>query len=214
MHVTSVNVGRPRDVPWRSRTVTTGIFKTPADGPVAVRRLNLDGDGQADLKHHGGADKAVYAYPADHYAWWARHLDRDDLVPGNFGENLTIAGLDEAAVCIGDRLAIGTASLTVTQPRVPCFKLGLRFGDDSVPKRFVEAQRPGLYLRVDTEGILAAGDSVTWHETGAGRHSVRDVFAAWYRPRDPDAVATLRGVLDEPALSDDWRAQIVARLGV
>ena len=212
MNVTSVNIGRPKDVAWRTRTVTTGIFKAPVDGPVTVRRNNLDGDGQADLKHHGGADKAVYAYPADHYAWWSQHLGRDDLVPGQFGENLTVAGLDEAAVCIGDRLDIGTASFTVTQPRVPCFKLGVRFDDENMPKRFVEARRPGMYLRVDAEGTLAAGDVVTCHETGAGRHTVRDVFSAWFAPKDANALKTLRGVLDEPALSDDWREQIVARL--
>ncbi len=212
MKLMAVNVGRPRAVVWRGRSITTGIFKDSVEGPVAVGRANLAGDGQADLEHHGGSDKAVYLYPHDHYAWWSRTLERDDLVAGIFGENLTVEGIDESVICIGDRLQIGSARFTVTQPRVPCFKLGLRFGDDAMPKRFTEAGRPGIYLRVDQEGVVQAGDTVTSTASGIGGCTVQSVFQAWFRPGDLKARQTLAAALDEPALSDDWRRQITARL--
>ena len=161
MRLVTVSVGRPREVPDERRgTVRTGIWKQPVDGPVRVGRLNLAGDGQADLEAHGGEHKAVYAYPLEHYAVWRRELGRDDLEPGGFGENLTVEGLLEADVHIGDQFRIGTAVLEVSQPRTPCFKLALRIGDPTLVRRFTESGRSGFYLRVITEGELAAGQPV------------------------------------------------------
>jgi len=161
MRLVSVNVGLPREVTWKGRTVTTGIFKSPVSGPVALRRHNLAGDGQAGLDVHGGPTKAVYAYPARHYEDWRRELPEVEFVWGNFGENLTIDGVDEDAVRIGDEMQVGTARLVVTEPRMPCFKLGIRFGDPGMVKRFLESGRSGFYLGVVEEGEVQAGDDVT-----------------------------------------------------
>ncbi len=147
MRLVSLNVGLPRDVAWHGKTVTTGIFKRPVAGPCMVRALDLDGDRQADLSVHGGPDKAVYAYPSEHYELWRRELPDLDLPWGAFGENLTTAGLAEEEVSIGDRLRIGSAELVVTQPRLPCYKLEVRLGEGMV-KRFLESRRTGFYLRV------------------------------------------------------------------
>jgi MOSC domain-containing protein YiiM len=155
----SVNVGGPREVEWRGETVRTSIWKAPVTGRVAVRRTNLAGDEQSDLRVHGGAAKAVYVYPHEHYAYWERELGVA-LGFGNFGENLTTSGLLEAEVAIGDRLRIGSAEFEVTQPRVPCFKLGIRFGRPDLVKRFLAAGRSGFYLAVLREGELAAGDAI------------------------------------------------------
>lgn len=212
MTVTSVNVGLPREIAAGRATVRTGIFKQPVNGPVAVHRLQLEGDGQADLVHHGGPSKAVYAYSDDHYAWWSAQLGRQDLVPGQFGENLTVRGLDETTLCLGDRLRIGDALLAITQPRVPCSKLGLRFGDARLPKLFVDALRPGIYLQVLDEGTLQAGDRVEVVAHGQGGLAIRDLFRAFFRASDPDAQALLAQALDVPELSDEWRGHIRQRL--
>src|SRR3982751_4220491 len=160
MKVLSVNVGLPRTVEWRSDPVQTGIYKTPVDGPVLVRRLNLDGDRQADLSVHGGPEKAVYLYPGEHYAWWREQLPGVSLPWGAFGENLTAKGLLETMVRVGDLLRIGTAEFVVTQPRMPCFKLNVRFQRPDMVKRFLQAARSGFYLAVLKEGRLAAGDPI------------------------------------------------------
>jgi len=161
MRVISVNVGQPREVEWKGRRVLTGIFKEPVAGPVALRSLNFDGDHQADLTVHGGPDKAVYVYPRGHYDYWRQELPDMDLPWGIFGENLTVAGLDEDAISIGDRFRVGMAEVIVTQPRMPCYKLGLKFGRDDILKRFLDSERTGFYLRVLTEGEVKAGDSIT-----------------------------------------------------
>jgi len=158
--VVSVNVGLPQTVAWHGEAVTTGIFKTPAVGPVRVAYLNLEGDRQADLTVHGGKDKAVYAYPSEHYEYWRAVLPQRLDVWGAFGENLTSAGLDEETIAVGDRLRIGNAVFEVTQPRIPCYKLALRFADESMVKRFLQSRRTGFYLRVIEEGELHAGDPV------------------------------------------------------
>src|SRR5438270_7187830 len=158
MRVISVNVGLPREVDWQGRRVRTGIFKAPVAGHVALRRHNLTGDAQADLTVHGGRDKAVYAYPVEHYDFWREQLPSRELPFGVFGENLTTEGLREDEVRIGDEFAIGTARLVVTQPRMPCYKLGLRFGDPQMPKRFVAHRRPGIYFAVVEEGEIGSGD--------------------------------------------------------
>lgn len=160
MQIISVNVGLPRAVHWKGQIVSTGIFKQPVTGRVAVRALNLDGDAQADLSVHGGPDKAVYAYPAEHYAFWRAELPGTALEWGAFGENLTISGLHEGAVNLGDLFRVGTALLRATQPRLPCYKLGVKFGRDDIVKRFLHAGRYGVYFAVVEEGEAGAGDLV------------------------------------------------------
>ena len=156
--VVSVNVGLPRTVQWHGRAVTSAIWKEPVDGPVTLRGVNLDGDDQADRRVHGGRDKAVYAYSVEDYAWWASTVG--SLEPGTFGENLTISAIDVNSCAVGDRWHVGTAVLEVAQPRSPCFKLGIRMGDDDFPGRFEQAHRPGAYLRIVGEGSVTAGDEI------------------------------------------------------
>ncbi len=159
-HLVSVNVGLPRPAPWKNRTVVTGIFKEPVTGPVVARHLNLDGDRQADLSVHGGADKAIYVYPSEHYEPWRRELETTDLPWGMFGENLNTHGIAENMVVIGERWHVGQAVLLVTQPRQPCYKLGLRFGRDDILRRFVRSRRTGWYVAVLREGAITAGDPI------------------------------------------------------
>ncbi len=161
MRVRVVNVGKPRTVAWKGRSVSTGFFKSPVRGDVRLSRLNLEGDGQADLRVHGGAEKAVYAYPWEHYAVWQNEMPDVVFTPGAFGENLTVEGLLEDAVEIGDQFQVGTAVLTATQPRTPCYKLGVRFGRDDMVRRFALARRPGMYFRVEQEGTLHQGVAIT-----------------------------------------------------
>jgi MOSC domain-containing protein YiiM len=208
--VVSVNVGLPRSVRWKGRDVTTGIFKAPVAGRVPLRRLNLDGDRQADLSVHGGATKAVYAYPLEHYSFWQEELN-EELLFGAFGENLTVKGLPlEEEIAVGDRLRIGTAELVVTQPRVPCYKLGLRFGRKDMPKRFLTSRRSGYYLAVALEGDVGAGDRV---ETLA-RHPARIPVAEITRvsASDRDDLATIERLVALDALSEDWRRYFAKRL--
>lgn len=160
MRVISVNVGRPREVQFRGTAVTTSIDKTPVPGRVRVTRLNIEGDQQSDLTVHGGVDKAVYAYPSEHYAYWREQLPGAALPWGAFGENLTTEGLLESTTHIGDRLRIGSSEFVVTQPRLPCFKLDIRFDRSDMVKRFLASGRTGFYLRVIQDGELAAGDVV------------------------------------------------------
>ncbi|MBI4466759.1 MAG: MOSC domain-containing protein, partial [Acidobacteria bacterium] len=175
MKLVSVNVGRPREVDFQGRRVSTGIFKQSVSGRVRVRRLNLDGDAQADLSVHGGPDKAVYAYPVEHYDYWRRELAGRDLPWGMFGENFTTQGLREDDVRIGDRFRIGSAGLVVTQPRLPCYKLGLKFDSPEMPKRFLASRRTGFYLAVAQEGEAGAGDAIELLERNANSISVADV---------------------------------------
>lgn len=158
--IVSVNVGLPREIEWRGERVRTGIWKLPVAGRVRVRKLNLDGDGQGDLDAHGGVAKAVYAYPSEHYPLWRAELDLEDLGWGSFGENLTTVGLSEEVLRIGDRLRIGTVELQITQPRFPCYKLGIRLGHPEVVRRFQNSIRTGFYLSVVREGELGAGDPI------------------------------------------------------
>jgi len=209
MHVVSVNVGLPRVHTWQGKFVRTGIFKDPVAGPVAIRQLNLDGDAQADLTVHGGRDKAVYAYPAEHYDGWQVALGRE-LAPGAFGENLTTEGLIEKQVCIGDEFRVGTARLVVTQPRMPCYKLGLRFGDPGMVKNFLKVGRPGIYFAVVEEGVVAPGDSVERVVEDPRQVSVTAMLALMIdKNPDPD---DLRRILEVPALAADWRQGFQARL--
>jgi MOSC domain-containing protein YiiM len=152
----SVNVGMPKNVPWNGKTVHTGIWKTPVEGPVMARRLNIDGDGQGDLAGHGGEQRAVMVYQTESYDYWRDYLGRDDLQPGNFGENFTVSGLADRDVCIGDRYRIGEAEFEVTQPRVTCFRVGMRLGVPEMPNLLVSQHRPGFYFRVISEGLVHA----------------------------------------------------------
>jgi len=199
----SVNVGMPRDVAWQGRTVYTGVWKRPVTGPVTARRLNLDGDGQGDTAGHGGEMRAVLVYQIESYRYWQKELGRDDFEYGQFGENLTVDGLPDDEVCIGDRYRIGEAEFEVTQPRVTCYRVGLRLGEPRMPALLVSHHRPGFYMRVITEGRVEAGDEIVKTRTGPGALSVADTDALLYLPgHDP---AKLRIALDIPALSPGWQ---------
>ncbi|MER7639526.1 MOSC domain-containing protein [Streptomyces sp. NPDC126522] len=199
----SVNVGMPKDVPWQGKTVYTGVWKYPVVGPAMVRRLNIDGDGQGDTAGHGGEQRAVLVYQIQSYRHWQRHFGRDDLGYGQFGENLTVDGLLDDEVCIGDRYRIGEAEFEVTQPRVTCYRVGMRFGEPELAALLVSHHRPGFYMRVVREGQVQAGDRIVRTRTGPGALSVADTDALLYLPgRDP---AKLRLALDVPALSPGWQ---------
>lgn len=206
----SVNVGMPKDVQWQGKTVRTGIWKAPVDGPVMVRRLNVDGDGQGDLGGHGGEQRAVMVYQTESYEFWKGFLNRSDLVPGNFGENFTVTGLADADVCIGDRYRIGEAEFEVTQPRVTCFRVGMRLGEPRMPNLLVSQHRPGFYLRVLSEGRVCAGDEIVLTERGRHELSVADVDALLYLPgRD---LEQLHQIVDVPALSPGWQQSFTEML--
>ncbi len=213
MQLISICVSPPIDVQYRGEPIKTGIFKKPVTGPVRVGSYNLEGDGQADLENHGGLNKAVYAYSLDHYAYWREFLDRGELDQGQFGENLTIAGLDESERCIGDQLQIGSALFAITQPRVPCFKLGIRMGDEDMPRMFSQSARTGFYLSVLREGVIEAGNAV--EVVRRGRHSVavKSLFEAYMNCGGADAARILERALEVPELSPEWRAPIEQRLG-
>jgi ferredoxin-NADP reductase/MOSC domain-containing protein YiiM len=199
----SVNVGMPKNVPWRGKTVHTGIWKTPVEGPVMVRRLNIDGDGQGDLAGHGGEQRAVMVYQTESYDFWKTYLRRDDLEPGHFGENFTVTGLADDQVCIGDRYRIGDAEFEVTQPRVTCFRVGMRLNEPEMPNLLVSQHRPGFYFRVISEGRVRAGDDIVRIRRGRHELSVADVDALLYLPnRDIDQ---LRKIVDVRALSPGWQ---------
>jgi MOSC domain-containing protein YiiM len=210
MRVVSVNVGMPREVPWRGGTVLTGIFKDPVAAPVPLRRLNLDGDAQADRSVHGGPDKAVYAYPSEHYAGWQGQLGRD-LPPGAFGENLTTEGLLEGTVHVGDEFRVGTARLVATQPRMPCFKLGIRFDDPTMVRRFLQSGWSGIYFAVVAEGVVGPGDPIVRLRSHEERLSITALLGLILDP-DPSPDA-LRRALRIPALAAVWREQFEERLG-
>jgi ferredoxin-NADP reductase/MOSC domain-containing protein YiiM len=201
--VLSVNVGMPKDVPWQGRAVRTGIWKESVPGPRMVRRLNIDGDGQGDTKGHGGEMRAVFVYQIQSHEYWQRYLGRDDFVYGQFGENLTVDGLPDEQVCIGDRYRIGEAEFEVTQPRVTCYRVGLRLGEPAMPSLLVSHHRPGFYFRVITEGRVQAADEIIRTRTGPGQLSVTDTDALLYLPGHD--VAQLRRALNIPALSPGWQ---------
>jgi len=210
MRLVSIQVGHPREVEWNGRRVLTSIFKDPVAGPVRVRELNLEGDEQADPSVHGGAEKAVYAYPSEHYSPWRRELPGLDLPWGAFGENLTTEGLTERSLAIGDRLRVGSAELRVTQPRMPCFKLGIRLGNPDVVERFLESGRSGFYLAVLREASISPGDPIEVLPESPSGVTVAEVFRL-YTAKDPDP-ALLRRAVDATALSEGWREHFRKRL--
>jgi MOSC domain-containing protein YiiM len=199
----SVNVGLPRDVAWRGRIVRTGVWKSPVDGRRRVRRDNLDGDGQGDLAGHGGEQRAVLVYQVDSYRYWRRELGRDDLDAGAFGENFTVEGLPDDEVRIGDRYRVGSALFELTQPRVTCYRVGVRLAEPRLPALLVADRRPGFYLRVLEEGDVGAGDAIELVEAGPAELTVAEVDALLYLPGHPRAL--LRRAVDLPALSPGWR---------
>lgn len=210
MRVVSVNVGLPRTVTWHGKAVTTGIFKEPVAGRVAVRQLNLDGDRQADLSVHGGLDKALYAYPAEYYRYWRAVFPDRELPWGQFGENLTVEGLLDATVHIGDRFRVGSATLVVTQPRLPCYKLGLRFGRADMVRRFLQSGLTGFYLAVLEEGDVAAGDPISPLARDAHGLAVAEITRLYLDDRaDPDV---LRRAAEITALPESWRNHFRTRI--
>jgi MOSC domain-containing protein YiiM len=203
MQVISVNVGLPRTLVLNGQTVVTGIFKEPVEGRIAVRKLNLDGDRQADLTVHGGRDKAVYAYPAEHYSFWREQFPERELSWGMFGENLTLTGLLENEVHIGDHFRVGSAKLMVTQPRLPCYKLGIKFGREDIIKRFLESGKTGFYFAVLEEGEVATGDAISLVHRDEHHIQVADIVRL-YR-RDKYNLDLFRRVLAVEALPEAWR---------
>jgi ferredoxin-NADP reductase/MOSC domain-containing protein YiiM/ferredoxin len=206
----SVNVGLPKDVPWQGKTVFTGVFKEPVTGPRRVRKLNIDGDGQGDLGGHGGEQRAVFVYQIDSYRHWERELGRGDLVHGQFGENFTIEGLSDDEVCIGDRYQIGSAVFEVTQPRVTCYRVGIRMNDPRIPTLLVSHRRPGFYFRVLEEGEVQAGDRIVTLGSGPEQMTVAEADALLYLPGHPRQ--QLLRALRIPALSPGWQASFRALL--
>ena len=206
----SVNVGMPKDVPWQGRTVFTGVFKDPVNGPRRVGKLNIDGDGQGDLAGHGGEQRAVFVYQIDSYRYWERELGRDDFVYGQFGENFTVEGLGDDEVCIGDRYRIGTAVFEVTQPRVTCYRVGLRMNDPRIPALLVSHHRPGFYFRVLEEGEVQAGDEIIRLGSGPEGMPVAEVDELLYLPGHTRQ--QLLRALRIPALSPGWQASFQALL--
>jgi len=205
MKVLSVNVGLPRKVLFDGKTITTAIFKDPVKGPIMLRKLNLDGDKQADLIVHGGVDKAVYSYPAEHYDYWRKQLPDVDLIWGMFGENFTTKGLMEDAVSIGDQLQIGSAKLIATQPRMPCYKLGVRFGRMDMIRRFLASGRPGIYFKVLREGQIQAGDNIKIIRKDKNNVTVKDIVHLYVTRDHADNVETMRRAIKIIALPEGWK---------
>jgi MOSC domain-containing protein YiiM len=210
MELLSVNVSLPKEVPYMDKTTTTGIFKEPVSGRVMLLSLNLDGDGQADLKGHGGIYKAAYAYSIENYDYWKRELGRTDFTPGQFGENFTVEGMLDDAIYIGDQFRVGRALVEVTQPRVPCFKLGIKMGMPQFPKMFLASCRVGFYLRILEEGEVGARDVVERIKTDPERMSVREVCHLLYF--DQKNLEGAQKVLRIQALSPGWRGSFEERL--
>lgn len=209
MRLISLNVGMPRDVLWQGKMVTTGIFKDPVSHPVVLRSLNFDGDAQADLTVHGGPDKAVYAYSSEHYDGWQSQLGRG-LPPGAFGENLTTEGMTENLIHIGDEFRVGAARLVVTQPRLPCYKLGLRFENTGMIKTFLKAGKPGIYFAVQEEGFVHPGEAIEPLAQDENRITVSEMFHL-ILDRRPDPAA-IRRLLQVNALAAAWRQKLEALL--
>jgi len=206
----SVNVGLPKDIDWRGKTVHTAVWKEPVQGRCTVRRLNIDGDGQGDLEGHGGEHRAVMVYQIDSYRYWERYFGREFPTHGQFGENLTVDGLPDNEVCIGDRYQIGTALLEVTQPRVTCYRLGIRMNEPLMASLLVAHHRPGFYMRVLQEGDFGAGDEIVKVSAGSEQMTVAEIDALLYLPGHPRA--QLQRALKIPALPFGWQVSFKALL--
>src|SRR5580704_7352595 len=206
--IVSLNVGLPRDITWRGKTVHTGIWKSSIHRRAIVRRLNLDGDGQGDLGGHGGPNRAVMVYQMDSYRYWERELGCNNFSYGQFGENFTVEGLPDAEVCIGDRYRIGSALFEISQPRVTCYRVGIRMNDPQMPAKLVAHHRPGFYFRVLEEGDVGAGDEITKVADGPEAVTVADIDALLYLPNPSREL--LQRSLRVPALSQGWKTSLKA----
>ena len=203
MKLISLNVGLPRIVESNGEPVTTGIFKEPVEGPIMLRTLNLDGDRQADLTVHGGVSKAVYAYPVEHYEFWKRELPEMELPYGMFGENFTTEGLLEDALNVGDRWRVGEAELMLTEPRMPCYKLGIKFGRTDIIRKFLQSRRTGFYFAVVKEGEVKAGDLMELQTRDANNITIADITRLYAFEKND--LETLRRAVKLEALSESWR---------
>lgn len=216
MKILSVNVAQPLDVNHNGKLISTAIFKKPITGSVYVSKYNIEGDRQADLKNHGGEHKAVYAYSHDHFNYWRELLDKQDMPYGQFGENLTVSGLDESTVCIGDHLQAGSCLFTITQPRVPCFKLGIKFNNKDMPRLFTQAALTGIYLQVLKEGHIESGNTIAVVKRGNHQLSVKNLFSAFFNTffhiNVADATNVLKCALEIPELSIEWQNKIKQKL--
>jgi MOSC domain-containing protein YiiM len=213
MQIVSLNVGLPREVIWHGHAVETGIFKEPVTGRVMLRKLNLDGDRQADLTVHGGKYKAVYCYPLEHYDYWKTELPGRDLAMGVFGENFTTEGLLENSVHLGDRFSIGSAEVVVTQPRLPCYKLGIRFQADDMVKKFLASRRSGFYVAVTREGQVGAGDEINEVWRNKNQVSISDIVRLYVTKRFTAADAeVIRRAAGVEAFPESWKAEFEERL--
>jgi len=210
MKIISVNVGLPQEVTFQRKEISTSIFKSPVDGSVMVRKLNLDGDKQADLRVHGGVAKAVYAYPQQHYAGWKQDFPQHEFPTAVFGENLTIDGLDETTVHIGDRFQAGECELQATQPRFPCFKLGIRFGDPTMIRHFLRRNQPGVYFSVVKEGLVQVEDSLTLLKKSDSQLTITDIVRLY--TIDKDDKAGIEAAANDPYLPEDWRKYFAKKL--
>lgn len=212
MKVLSVNVGLPRKILFNGQIITTAIFKDPVKGPISLRKLNLDGDKQADLTVHGGLDKAVYSYPSEHYDYWRKQFPNADLVWGMFGENFTTEGLFEDAVNVGDQFQIGSAKLVATQPRMPCYKLGVRFGRMDVIRRFMASGRPGIYFKVLTEGEVQRDDKIKIIRRDKNNVTVKDIVSLYIARNDIDNIETMKRATKIRDLPEGWRHEFQQKI--
>ncbi|MGH9997456.1 MAG: MOSC domain-containing protein [Nitrososphaeraceae archaeon] len=212
MKVLSVNVGLPRKILFNGQIITTAIFKDPVKSPIILRKLNLDGDKQADLTVHGGLDKAVYSYPSEHYDYWRKQFPNTDLVWGMFGENFTTEGLFEDAVNVGDQFQIGSAKLVATQPRMPCYKLGVRFGRMDVIRRFMASGRPGIYFKVLTEGEVQRDDKIKIIRRDKNNVTVKDIVSLYIARNDIDNIETMKRATKIRDLPEGWRHEFQQKI--
>lgn len=212
MQVKSINCSSVVEIQHEGKIITTGIFKEPISGPAIIRKLSIEGDEQADLTNHGGEDKAVYAFSADCYDYWCKTLGKQTLPPGSFGENLTISGLDESQVCIGDQFTIGECILEVSQPRVPCFKLGIAMGDKHMPRLFTQSYKTGVYFRVIKEGVISKNDQAVITFSPKNSVSIKDLFRSVFDKQFDNKKEIMEKAITNVALADEWASTLVKRL--
>jgi MOSC domain-containing protein YiiM len=212
MKVLSVNVGLPRKIQYNGQIINTAIFKDPVKGPIILRKVNLDGDRQADLTVHGGIDKAVYSYPVEHYDYWRKQFPDTDLMWGMFGENFTTEGLLEDAVNVGDQFQIGSAMLVATQPRMPCYKLGVRFGRMDVIRRFMTSGRPGIYFKILKEGEVKTGDKIKNIKRDKNNVTVKDIVSLYISKNHIDIIEMMRRAIKIRDLPEGWRYEFEQKI--
>ena len=212
MELVSINISSIKTIELNGKKISTGIFKKPTAGSIYIGTENIAGDKQADLKNHGGKDKAVYAFSSDHYSYWASILKDPDLKPGAFGENLTISGLDEAQIHIGDIISIGKSLLEVSQPRVPCFKLGMALNNKNLPKLFIDHGATGVYFRVLEQGHIKPGDKVEVIKSEPSKVAVKSLFRAYFDNSFEEAINVIERAIDLSQLAEEWRGILPRRL--